>query len=338
MSKSERESKPGHDHLIPEAAWRMYPEKIVTKTNWEVLESYVGHERWSGDRWAWEFLRRNRFFQRDCDVFNAELKKKTRKGPRLDRKWLLQEFKCYDEDFHSDEKNLDVPKWSIFSRVESLDTNTPIRLKGARQPWDVEDVVLQPGQIAVVLDLNGYFSLPELMKLQWASAIHKVHASASRLAKAEEEREAIASGKSAKSAPKKVSLPRRDKRIDYLRIADAFSMHYPDPLEEVCKVFHQEGRLRTGESKDTKNTEFSLTLAKNSLYKMIAATRSAIYEQGYLLLLAEAAAKAGRQDQLAPHWPRSKIRQKTPENGGWGKVKSEDDLNLSGVFSLFKKI
>ena len=226
------------------------------------------------------------------------------------------------------------PKWSIFSRVECWDTNAPIRLKRAPEPWPIDDFVLQPGQIAIVLDLNGAAALPELLKLQWSSALYKIAASTSRLGKIEEERRSKASGTTAKAVPKRASLPHRDKRIDYLRIADAFSERFPATLEDVCETLYREGRLMTGAVNSTKNAEYSLTRAKNSVYKMIAASRSAIYEQGYLLLLAEEAAKANRQDQIAPYWPRSVSTQATLDNNiPWGADPGEPDLGPPHLFS-----
>lgn len=317
MTDTGRKNKPGRDHLIPEAALRMYPERHVSNTDWKNLDTYAGYEAWAGDRWAWEFLRRNRFFQRDCDDLNVTLQKKQRPRPKLDPKWMLQAFKCYDEHFSDDAKDISEPKWSVFSRVECWDTNTSLRLGRAPQPLVIEELVLQPGQIALVLDLNGCADLPDLLRLQWSSAWYKMAVSAARLRQAEQ-KEASKEGKSStKATSKRVSLPHKDKRIDYLRIADAFSAQYPPSLDEVCEVLHADGRLRKPDAKGNRNTEFSLTLAKNSLYKMIAASRSAIYEQGYLLLLAEEAQKADWKAKIAPHWPISK-KLRNAQSDVWG--------------------
>lgn len=303
MAKSGRAPKPGHDHLIPDAARGLYPKRHMPNTDWKKLETYAGHEGWSGDRWAWEFLRRNRFFQQDCDEFDAALRKKQRPRPRMNPKWMLQAFKPYDEQFSHKEKGISPPRWSLFSGVECWDTNAPQRLKQAPQSWEVDDLVLQPGQIAIVLDLNGSASLPEILKLQWSSAWYKMAASAARLHQSEEKKAAKDGGVPSSLVQKRVPLPHKDKRIDYLRIADAFSDRFPASLEEVCERLHSDGRLRKADAKGEKNTEFSMTLAKNSLYKMITASRSAIYGKGYLLVLAEEAEKSDWRGRIAPYWP-----------------------------------
>lgn len=336
MTKAGRKRKPGHDHLIPQAAWLLRPERQVTLTRWQDLESYAGYQSWSGARWAWEFLRRNRFFQRDCDLLNKELQKKTKKRPKLDAKWLLHEFKCYDEPFSLRGMQPSVPKWRIFSRVECWDSNTPIRLKRPPQPWDVDDLVLQPGQVAIVLDVNNMASLPSLLDMQWSVALQKVAASALRLAKAEETRKSKASDTPKNAALKKISVPHRDKRIDYLRIADAFSGPFPANLQEVCETFHGQGRLQSGESEGT-NSEFSLQRAKNSLYKMIAASRSVIYEQGYLLLVEEDAAKATSREMLAPYWPMSAPNNANLDDSWGGAAKQLTPDSTSPFASLFRR-
>lgn len=336
MAESGLTPKPGHDHLIPQAAWRMYPERHISNSDWKKLEAYAGHEDWSGDRWAWEFLRRNRFFQRDCDEFNVALGKKQRLRPKLNSKWMLQAFKSYDEQFSHEEKGIPPPRWSLFSSVECWDTNTPQRLKQTPQPWQVDDLVLQPGQIAIVLDLNGSAALPEVLELQWFTAWYKMHMSAKRLHGAEEKRAANTNGSSINSASKRISLPHKDKRIDYLRIADAFSGRYPASLKEVCEMLHAEERLRKADDQGKKNTEFSLTLAKNSLYKMIEASRNAIYGQGYLLLLAEEAKKSDWQARSAPYWPLSKGNSDS-QGDEWGVKPIESSSPFAALLKTPKR-
>ena len=306
MSKAVKKPLPGQRHLIPEDAWEIRTTQQGATTNWAEIKTYDGHEDWSVHRWAWEFLRRNWFFQQDCETADEAKRGRNRKKA-LPSHWYLQGYKSYTEPF---ERGNDIlpPQWSVFSRVEVWDTNTPHRLKGERKPWHVENFTLQPGQIALVLDLNGTELLPELLGLQIKSAVYKAVRSAHRLREAEFKKRGQSQDQTqqpigTRKKQKSVSQPRKDKLIDYLRIADAFSARFPAKLEEVCELLHKEGRLwPSGENPKRKN-EFSIEKAKNSLYPMIAAARSLVYDGGYLLLLQPQAKTANWKEVHASAWP-----------------------------------
>ena len=285
--------KPGRDHFIPEAARKIWPEKQVSTANWATPKSYEGHEEWPPEKWAWEFLRRNRFFQQDCDALEGARSRKK----KLPAHWHLASFKSYAEPYKH--VGSAIPGWTIFSKVEVWDTNTRFRL--ARPPVElaVDDLVLQPGQIALVLDLNQAAAIPELMRAQWSSAWYHMAASAARLhasRKRNSEKYGTGADMTVQSG-KRVSKPHPNSRIDYLRLADAFSMQFPPSLEDVCKQFFADERLQIGAK------EMRPVAARNSMKKMIEAARSAVYGQGYLLLVEEGARAASWKEKIAPYWP-----------------------------------
>jgi hypothetical protein len=337
MSDSSRKRKPGHDHLIPESAQKLRPERHVSTADWKNPKSYINYKKWTLEQWAWEFLRRNKFFQKDCDAFEASRER----NKKLPSQWQLHTFKSYSEPFKG--KELQSPKWSIFSQVEIWDTNTPLRLKQPRRPWHVDDLVLRPGQVALVLDLNDANAMPSLLHAQWTSAWYKLALSARRL-KTDETKKAGGVADTSSSAmdlrpSKRLSLPRTDKLIDYLRIADAFSLNYPASLEEVCIQLHADGRLQasaTAEQSQKTSSPLVMVSAKNSLYKMIEASRRVIYDRGYLLLLAEEARKATWKDMVASYWPQVEAptgrKKKSTEPDIWGQSK-EEAVSLDSYFS-----
>lgn len=220
MAETVEKPRPGQFHLLPEDAWPIRPKKDAPSANWNSVESYRDHEEWSMQQWAWEFLRRNRFFQQDCDALDdAKLAPRQRK--RLPPKWYLHTYKSYSEPFEQG-KRFVRPRWTIFSRVEAWDMNTPPRLSGEPKAWRVEDFVLQPGQIAFVLDLTDAVRMPRLLQLQWKSARYQTSVSLERLRRATSKNRASNATKSnGQSASVKEasqpSLARENKLIDYLQ-------------------------------------------------------------------------------------------------------------------------
>jgi hypothetical protein len=305
MSEVTEKPKPGQFHLLPLDAWHLRPKKDIPSADWKNSDSYQGHGEWSPEQWAWEFLRRNRFFQQDCDSLDVT-KLAPRQRKRLPPKWHLHTYKSYNEPFELG-KNVLRPRWTVFSRAEVWDTNTGGRLNQTPQSWPFEDFALQPGQIALVIDLNDAVTMPRLLELQWSAARHQIDASLGRLRQSVARKSAGSKGKeTVAKKSSELSKPRMDKLIDYLRIADAFSGRYPASLEEVCKRLHEDGRLRPVDSASSDEHEFSMKLAKNSLYKMIEASRSVIYDRGYLLLVEQVARKANRKEMIAPYWSSAK--------------------------------
>jgi hypothetical protein len=310
---STKRPAPGKYHLLPQEVWKLRPRKDPHQRNWKVISSYDDYEQWSMQQWAWEFLRRNRLFQRDCDLLEDQPSSPRRRDKQLPPHWYLHGMKHYSDSFGAG--TAAQPRWTLLRPLDIHDMNTPPFLALDPESLAMGEITLKAGQIAVVFDLNDATVMPELLQRQWETASDHVFRSLGRLQHARFGRAYSGLEPSKRKVAKQrhlLTTPPKSKLIDYLRVADAFSARFDTDIEEFCQVLHQEGRLRATPGKGKKPDEAgnkiwdreAITRAKNSLYPMIQATRRLIYDRGYLLLLAQDAKRASPSDRLAQTWPR----------------------------------
>lgn len=77
---------------------------VFIRPNWQDKSSYPDHKDWSFSNWAWEFLRRNEDFQRQCiSAENASAAKQL----QVAKQFGLQDLKDFREDFFTS----NVPEW-----------------------------------------------------------------------------------------------------------------------------------------------------------------------------------------------------------------------------------
>lgn len=112
----------------------------MARPDWTKPESYPKTpEGWPFRVWAWEFLRRNPEFQRQCDEL-AEASAGAKQ--RMARSWGLGEFKPYKEGY--------------FSPSGCLWLSEAFREYEAAEDGDKEyRVVLKQHEVALVFDLNN---------------------------------------------------------------------------------------------------------------------------------------------------------------------------------------
>lgn len=106
------------------------------------IADYEGHEKWGYLRWAWEFLRRNIGFKKEC-LKADELGKTSRS--EVAKKFHLNKYKPYWEEFRSVEKG--------HKRAKFVTRNLKfwIALEGSAKPPRNVEVKLQDGEILVRL-------------------------------------------------------------------------------------------------------------------------------------------------------------------------------------------
>lgn len=65
------------------------------------VADYEGFENWSNERWAWEFLRRNKKFLAECKAISGEPSSK--RELKVAKDFGLLRFKSAETEFHEDE-------------------------------------------------------------------------------------------------------------------------------------------------------------------------------------------------------------------------------------------
>ena len=112
---------------------------VLRRPNWQDKSSYPDHTDWSFSNWAWEFLRRNEAFQRQCtSAENASAAKRL----HVAKQFGLQELKDFREHFFTGK----VPEWlSVLPGVISRATEKEERL---------EERLVQHGQVVMTFDLK----------------------------------------------------------------------------------------------------------------------------------------------------------------------------------------
>lgn len=71
--------------------------------------TYNGHEAWTNNRFAWEFLRRNDQFRKACDALEADTSERRRTA--VARQFGLVRFKHYGEPYESADEDIKRPSF-----------------------------------------------------------------------------------------------------------------------------------------------------------------------------------------------------------------------------------
>lgn len=235
------------------------PAHSIPNINWRDINSY-SHITESEDLsiWTWEFLRRNRLFQKYVDelVFNKKYKPKglARSAPE----WHLVSLKHYKEQFG--EGRCSKPAWTVAEPVDIYFNTTYIR-----KHWKTrnQEVQLEHGQIAVVIDLNHGLLHPEFLSLQFQSA----------QLEAREQLKRLVGLNTPTTRPLNVPL---GKLLTYLRIADAMSAPDKPSSKEIAVHLLDE---------KYQHPDMMARDLQKAIHPQIKATRNLIYELGYLRLL-----------------------------------------------------
>jgi len=243
------------------------PKKPPQTVDWRNASTYPIKSNTEPSQWAWEFLRRNRDFQKYCD--NPETQDTSTEDSWTWRpRWGLASYKPYWKNFvpartylrHPDPS----PIWTITQPARIIDrTNGPHRHSKKAHNFSID---LTQGQVAVIFDLSA-INLAFL-----ANQVNDVHKTL-RLALARHQ----ALMKNANAGVKTW----KSKLLTCLRVVDALSCANPPSRKEIGQVLHKEGLvLKSRNTATIRGTEFS----RATEYYMKGAYRL-IYEGGYLRLL-----------------------------------------------------
>ncbi|MFY1843659.1 transcriptional regulator domain-containing protein [Achromobacter xylosoxidans] len=122
--------------------WSVVPAPYASIPDGERLDDYVGYETWPPARWAWEFLRRNKEFQDDCDALPSDETELTLRLKEIIRKYGLGKFKHWKEEFGEAEENQPIFD-SVRFRVNLNDA-----------PMETSDIPnLKKGQALILVEL-----------------------------------------------------------------------------------------------------------------------------------------------------------------------------------------
>lgn len=235
--------------------------------DWQDASSYrLDLLKTEQSQWAWEFLRRNRYFQRYCD-HAALVDDEDDQEWRI--KWGLANYTHYKSSYRSASTNAKGHKlppsilWGITQPARIIDrTVGPLRHPGVRT------IDLNEGQIAVIFDLNERLINPSFIKAQ-LSHVQAILNKAVRRQNTENLSRCI----NHQSA----------NLLTYLRVADALSGPNPASRATIGNVLGNEKLLlTTADLSERSEGEFS-----RAVQYPISVAYKLIYAQGYLNLLAE---------------------------------------------------
>lgn len=107
---------------------------------------YEGHQSWSPRRWAWEFLRRNPNFIKDCDEVDLDL---VDSCAEIALAYGIKSFKHYSEGYYSRRKDGGLKRPTFAEAAIAVKSNMGPKLIGSRKVH----LRLRYGQVAIVFDL-----------------------------------------------------------------------------------------------------------------------------------------------------------------------------------------
>lgn len=121
----------------------VHDKRNGTRPNGIDLTRYEGYEKWTGHRWAWEFLRRNDDFRADCTKLRED-------APDVSEDSIAEKYGLYSyKDYRDSYKTSPKPRF----RTNSLRIIGESSL-GHHETRYLENVKLRKGQVAVVIDLE----------------------------------------------------------------------------------------------------------------------------------------------------------------------------------------
>ncbi|MGE8658717.1 MAG: transcriptional regulator domain-containing protein [Achromobacter sp.] len=235
--------------------WSVVPAPHSELPNGRELTAYVDYETWEASRWAWEFLRRNKEFQKACDSLPQEREDRILKLKKLIRNYGLTQFKHWKEEYGSGRDNQ-----PIFDGVR-------IRANLKEDPMDLSDIPpLEKGQALILLEILPCLDDLELLQKRMTFAYKQLE---ERLRKYAEK------NKLEKPVSRKPKINKPEDLIAHLRIldlrgqakedrlnpAERFKTVYPSEDKELdahTKVQREKDRFKTARRLSSKDY---LTLA-----------------------------------------------------------------------------
>jgi len=269
------------DSVIEDAKPTLLEKEVASytpkKTNW--LPDWTDESSYNFDpaqvtpeQWAWEFLRRNRRYQRAIDEPSESDVWATQLEPDFIHQWGLAEYKSYQSNFQAATRievgrmSKQSPRWAVMQPAEFIDST-----RGPRQNEKsvIHSVELPNGQVALIYDLNLALLDKRFLSIQLENSLPLIEAAYSRFSRRKEKRIHIRD-KSTK------------KLMTYLRVADALACkdrpNRSDIGEFLCKsnlILHE------SDGKGYGPDDFS-----RGIQTQMKAAYELIYEGGYLQLLA----------------------------------------------------
>ncbi|MFY3653583.1 transcriptional regulator domain-containing protein [Achromobacter xylosoxidans] len=121
--------------------WLASPSQQDLPPDGTDILSYQDYENWNGERWAWEFLRRNTAFQKACSLLPPSEPERKEAQVKIAREFGLRKFKDWKDAYGNGNQ---CPSFNP-ARME-------IRLDGKRHTTNL-NVKLHHGQAVVRLEL-----------------------------------------------------------------------------------------------------------------------------------------------------------------------------------------
>jgi hypothetical protein len=261
-------------HPVIEGYWPKHTEWIP---NWRDSTLYdIDPIKTDRSRWAWEFLRRNRHFQHECDsspnFANPNPLRRT-----LNAKWGVY-YKSYQTEYASQgvganglHKNAS-PAWSCAEPKELID-RTEVKKHLSPPSPSTHAFVMAQSHVAALFDLNSCLSHPDLLNTQIQHLSEVLHGALERHQK--------------RTRREKVARPNHQNASlrTYLRVADALACAIPPTRAEIGKVFQKEGLVLKDKDPDRdaiEDSEFGRAIQPH-----IEDAFRLIYGHGYLSFLAD---------------------------------------------------
>jgi hypothetical protein len=176
------------------------------------IEDYKNLENWDYERWAWEFLRRNAKFIKECDrVKNLDQTEKD----AVANKFHLKKFKRYNEAYRGKSGKPKFQPASIISYTHdhSLEKSVLKRIRS------------KPGQVIIVFDLNKAIDEDRFLAKQLLNAKKRLE---NRL-KALKELKEITGKNTHKPQSKKFGL--------YIRLLDLLKANKNDKIKVAASLY-----------------------------------------------------------------------------------------------------
>ncbi len=241
--------------------------------DWRDAKSYkVDPDTTDSSQWAWEFLRRNKKFQRECDKPSIRPELDEQGPPTWQRRWGLETAKSYSTEYRRPSGvgpagKIPSPAWAITRPIRIIDTTIgPGRHKNTSRICEIE---LRLGYVAAIFDLNAGLIDERLLDSQLASLKSAMMGTIKRLA---------SNGLKQEIETKSF---RRASLLTYLRVADAMSDTSRPTRKDIGEVLFEDEILLKGKDPETLGpAHYSRAISPH-----IEAANHLIYESGYLRLL-----------------------------------------------------
>lgn len=248
------------------------PKKTQWIPDWQDASSYgLDPLKTEPSQWAWEFLRRNRYFQKECDD-PAASNGSTDDSSSCSPQWGLSVYKHYQYDYVPARnpaikgiQPVQSPVWAVTRPLRVIDrTVGPLR-HGGMQSFSLD---LDVGHMAVVFDLNACIIDPNVLDTQIGSVRAKIDEALVRYAVGKEK---VPLGAGAQIG----------KLLTVLRVADALACPNPPSRADIGRQLHKEKLVLKRQALGSP-TDQQLSIAVDY---QITTAHQLIYERGYLILL-----------------------------------------------------